>query len=312
MKFVRDLAYRIRFSMVGWIPRPVLRGLLRLLHVRPELTDRVGYQVYPQVFYNPFPEPAQIDAARLAEKRDLPGVRFNTEATDGFLRDLARYSGEVSEFIRNRPANLIKNWDNTYAGYDLATLYGMLRHLKPKRYIEVGCGYSTRTSTTALARNQAEGSPCEAVFIEPYPPSYLTELKLPCEFIPRKIQSVPLEKFQSLEAGDVLFIDTSHVIKAQNDVEYEFIHVLPSLKSGVIVHIHDIFTPFDYPADLLVGKGPNRGGNNEQYALECLLSGGGGWEVILPVYLLWKEKSPALAKLVDSPERPAALWIRKR
>ncbi len=72
----------------------------------------------------------------------------------------------------------------------------------------------------------------------------------------------------------MLFIDTSHVIKVQNDVEFELIHLLPSLKSGVIVHVHDIFTPYDYPAEWLIGSGPNRGGNNEQYALECLLSGG--------------------------------------
>ena len=312
MKFIRIWAYRFRLALVGWIPRPVLRGFLRLLHARPELTDRVGYQVYPQVFYNPFPEPAQIDAARLDEKRDLPGVHFNSATTETLLREMARFSGEIKEFIQNRPVELVKNWDLTYAGYDLTTLYAMLRHLKPRRHIEVGCGYSTRTSTAALARNRAEGSPCETVFIEPYPPPYLTELKLLGEFIPRKIQDVPLEKFQALEAGDVLFIDTSHVIKAQNDVEYEFIHVLPSLKPGVIVHIHDIFTPYDYPAELLVGTGPNRGGNNEQYALECLLSGGNGWEVVLPVYLLWKEKNPALAKLADSPERPAAFWIRKR
>jgi hypothetical protein len=311
MKFIRNLLYRIRCALVGWIPRPLLRGFLRILHVRPEVTDRVGYQVYPQVFYNPFPEPSQVDLARLEQKRDLPGIDYNSQTASGLLPSLARYAKEVSEFIQNRPAHLTF-WNMTYPVLDSATLYAMLRHLKPRRYIEIGCGYSSRVSVAALARNATEGSPCQCAFIEPYPPPYLTELNLPGEFIVRKIQDVPLEKFQALTAGDVLFIDTSHVIKVQNDVEYEFLHILPSLKPGVFVHIHDIFSPYDYPAELLVGTGPNRGGNNEQYALECLLSGGKSWEVALPVYLLWKEHRKALEQLINSDDRPAAFWIRKR
>ena len=136
-------------------------------------------------------------------------------------------------------------------------------------------------------------------------------MKLPGQFIPKKIQQVPLEHFQQLESGDVLFIDTSHVIKVQNDVEYELLHILPSLKLGVIIHIHDIFTPYDYPAEWLIGSGPNYGGNNEQYALECLLSGGSHWEILLPVHLLWREHRQALQTLLYTEHRPAAFWIRK-
>jgi hypothetical protein len=136
-------------------------------------------------------------------------------------------------------------------------------------------------------------------------------MKLPGEFLRQKVEQVPLERFQRLDAGDVLFIDTSHVIKVQNDVEFEFLHILPLLKPGVVVHIHDIFTPYDYPAEWLVGNGPNRGGNNEQYALECLLSGGADWEVVLPVFLLWKDHREALRPLVESNGRPGAFWIRK-
>ena len=312
MRFFRDLFYHIRYALVGWIPRPLLRGFLRMLYARPELTDRIGYQVHPQIYYNPFPEPAQVDVPRLDQKRALPGVHFNSQMTATLLPELAKYSGEVAEFIKNRPAQLQPRWNVTYPAPDTATLYAMLRQLKPRRYVEVGCGYSSHVSVAALARNANEDSPCQSVFIEPYPPPYLTDLKLPGEFIPRKIQEVPLEKFLALEAGDVLFIDTSHVIKVQNDVEYELTRVLPSLKPGVFVHIHDIFTPFDYPAEFLVGTGGSRGGNNEQYALECLLSGGNGWEVVLPVYLLWKEQRQALAPLIDSNDRPAAFWIRKR
>ena len=79
--------------------------------------------------------------------------------------------------------------------------------------------------------------------------------------------------FSELKAGDVLFIDTSHVLKCQNDVEWELLHILPSLKPDVHVHIHDIYTPYEQPEDWLLGRYAP-GASNEQYAVECLLSGG--------------------------------------
>ena len=194
---------------------------------------------------------------------------------------------------------------------DAVTLYSMIRHIKPKRLIEVGCGYSSRCSAAALKRNLAEGSPCEATYIDPYPSPVLAGIELPGKFVKQKIERIPLEVFQALESGDVLFIDTSHVIKMQNDCEYEFIHVLPSLKPGVYVHIHDIYTPFDYPVDWSVGPGTQRGASNEQYAMECLLSGGGDWETVLPVHQLWREQRQLLAPMGGTDDRPTAYWIRK-
>ncbi|MDB6067191.1 MAG: hypothetical protein JWR26_3399 [Pedosphaera sp.] len=310
---MRYQLYKLLNFSVGLIPPFLLRHILRALHIRPQLGDRAGYHVFPHTFYNPFPDPTQVDVARLKTKRDLPGVNLSVEKSLELLRELSGFSAEVELFLKNRPgtARQLQLWNWTYPPCDSAALYSMLRRLKPKRYIEVGCGYSSRASAAALKRNAEEGALCEATYIEPYPPAHLAEMKLPGEFIQKRIEQVPLAVFQRLEAGDVLFIDTSHVIKVQNDVEYELIHILPSLKAGVFVHVHDILTPYDYPEDWLVGQSPNRGGNNEQYALECLLSGGGDWEVALPVHLLWREHRSALKALVDSDERPAAFWIKK-
>ena len=307
---MRLLLYRLLNYSVGLIPRTWLGYFLRALYMRPEVTDRIGYQVHPQVFYNPFPIPAEVDRAKLAAKRSLPAIDLAPDPVLALLKTLAQYSGEVDLFFKNRTGNL-RLWDDTYQPCDSAALYAMLRHLKPARYIEVGCGYSSRSSVAALNANKEEGYPCQSLFIEPYPAAHLKELKLPGEFLQKKIQEVPLERFQSLAAGDVLFIDTSHVIKVQNDVEHELIRILPSLKPGVFVHIHDIFTPYDYPPEWLIGAGPNRGGCNEQYALECLLSGGTDWEVVLPVYLLWREHRQDLAALIASEVRPASFWLRK-
>jgi hypothetical protein len=304
------LFYRLLNYAVGLIPRKVLRYFLRALYVRPDVMDRAGYQLYPQVFSNPFPIPAEVDAVKLEAKRSLPAIDTDPAPALALLKTLAQYSAEADQFLKSRVGNILF-WDRTFGACDSATLYAMLRQLKPRRYLEVGCGYSSRASVAALKANAEEGHACECLFIEPYPPAHLKEMKLPGELLAKKIEQVPLERFQELEAGDVLFIDTSHVIKVQNDVEYELIHILPSLKAGVFVHIHDIFTPYDYPAEWLIGTGTNRGGNNEQYALECLLSGGADWEIILPVHLLWREHRAALAALVNSDQRPASFWIRK-
>jgi len=310
---MRDLCFSLFNWFVRHIPRSLLRRLLRTLYFQPDITDGIHYQVHPQVFYNPFPDPAEVDLARLKEKRSLPGIDLKVASALELLQKLSTWSGEVGEFLKSRPLTpkQLASWNETYAPCDSGTLYALLRELKPKRYLEVGCGFSSRVSAAALRRNEADGHPCQAAFIEPYPSARLADLKLPGEFIKEQIQRVPLERFQQLAAGDVLFIDTSHVIKVQNDVEYELLHILPSLNPGVIVHIHDIFTPYDYPAEWLLGNGPNRGGNNEQYALECLLSGGANWEVLLPVHLLWREHAAALKALVYSEDRPAAFWIRK-
>lgn len=296
--------------LVECIPKSLMKRLLRTVYVKPNLAGRVGYHVFPMVFYNPFPDPSEVDAEKLKLKRPLPGIDLNVPGSLELLKKLSRFSGEVAEFTASR-TGVLKFWDRTYPPADYGTLYAMLREIKPRRFIEVGCGYSSRASTAALKRNASEGHPCQCTFIEPYPPPYFTELQLPGEFIKQKVQQIPLARFQELEDGDVLFIDTSHVIKVQNDVEYELLQILPSLKPGVFVHIHDIFTPYDYPAEWMIGDGTNLGGNNEQYALECLLSGGKTWEVILPVYLLWRDHPEVFKALVDSEHRAGAFWIRK-
>lgn len=308
---MRYQLFKLLHAFVGLIPSPILRRMLQALHYHPEIADRVGYIVTPQVFYSPFPNPAEVDLEKLKQKRDLPGINFNMAETKNLMGQLANYSAETRDFIKNRSADKLKYWDMTYPICDSATLFAMLRHLKPKRYIEVGCGWSSRCSTAAIEKNRAEGHACNATYIDPYPAAHLADFKLAGEFVKEKVERVPLERFLQLEAGDVLFIDTSHVIKTQNDVEFEFIHILPSLKAGVIVHIHDIMTPYDYPVDWTVGPGTQRNGINEQYAMECLLSGGEDWDVILPVHMLWRDQRALLGRLIESDGRPAAFWIRK-
>jgi hypothetical protein len=308
------MRYFLYCALNRWIrmlPVGMVQKLLRAFAVQPQVAERAGFQVYPKVFYSPFPDPAEVNLTVLREKRALPGIPIDVPRALSLLDQLFQYAPELESFRRGLEG--ARAWEQTYPAFDTATLYTMLRQFKPRRYLEVGCGWSSRASSAALKRNRTEGAACEALYVEPYPPAHLKEITLPGEFLQKKVQDVPLETFKRLSNGDVLFIDTSHVIKTQNDVEYELLHILPILAPGVIVHIHDIFTPYDYPEEWLVGSGPNRGGPNEQYALECLLSGGPQWDIILPVHLLWREHSDRLGRLLPGVAgRPAAFWLRKR
>ena len=284
-------------SMISAVPATLMRGLLKSIENHPEIGMRAGFRVFPQKFDTPLVNPEEIDRKKLLEKRDLPGIRIDTEKVIALMRLLAPYCKELDVL----PGTGDPLWYGTYPVIDSTFLYCMVRHLKPKRYIEVGCGYSSRVSSMALRKNVAEGHPCQVTYIEPYPGWRLEGVDLFGELLQKRIEDVPVEYFRELGENDILFIDTSHVIKAQNDVEYELLHVLPALRPGVQIHIHDIFTPYDQPVDTILGPGHGNywGFRNEQYVLECLLSCTTEFEITLPLHLMQRDPSRS-----DSERRP--------
>jgi hypothetical protein len=292
------------------LPQAIHTGILKSYANMPALTLRSGFRCYPQVFYSPLVNPAEIDISKLGQKRHLPGIAMDLALAEEWTEKLAAFASELAWMPREEPSRRVV-WHETYTTTDSAYLYCLLRHLKPKRYIEVGCGVSSRVSSEAMRRNEAEGIRAESTFIEPYPGPRLEGVNLYGELLVKKIEEVPLDFFRSLGSGDVLFIDTSHVLKCQNDVEWELNHILPSLKSGVWVHIHDIYTPYEQPYDWLLGRYAP-GSANEQYAVEAFLSGGDTFEVVLPLHLIGRERVDLLGKLTaEGHDRGQAIWLRK-
>ncbi|MBF0244715.1 MAG: class I SAM-dependent methyltransferase, partial [Planctomycetes bacterium] len=127
-------------------------------------------------------------------------------------------------------------------------LYSMIRHFKPAHIIEIGSGASTSLSGKAALRNREDGHACSFVAYEPYPRGALKK-GIPGldELRKIRIEKVALSEFSSLGANDILFIDSTHVLKIGSDVQYIYLEILPRLAKGVIVHIHDIFLPNEYP-----------------------------------------------------------------
>src|SRR5262249_18440531 len=159
------------------------------------------------------------------------------------LNDQLSLLSELEEYCREL-RELEFDFDNDFfSGFDAAVYYSLIRYLQPRRIIEIGGGYSTRLATKALAVN-GKG---KLTGIEPYPEPRLNGTDGGIELIEKRVEEIDLDYFSCLEANDIVFIDSSHTVKFNSDVCYEFHEVLPRLARGVWVHVHDIFFPHDYP-----------------------------------------------------------------
>jgi hypothetical protein len=289
-------------------PRPLVRHFLKSVWYQPKLQDALRFHVQPYRYDSAIPTRFDLDLERMKMPRCLPGFKLDPKRHLRLLDELLPYAQEINGYPLEETKGCefwFRNY--SYGDLDAVMLYCMVRHFKPKRLIEVGCGFSSRVISIAARKNRSEGHPLSCIFIEPYPTDRILWESLAGPLLEKKIQDVPLATFQELEAGDFLFIDTSHVIKTQNDCCYEYLEIIPSLQPGVIVHVHDVFTPYDYPQEWIL---QNLFAFNEQYALECLMSGNSALEIILPLYYLWKDHAVAVNRFFPTPPIiAAAFWL---
>jgi len=189
--------------------------------------------------------------------RHLPLYDYPEELPDG--PDLAAYYTQNSQF----------SW------LDSRTLFALLHEWRPRRIIEVGSGYSSLL--IADVNRRWFDSAIDVTCIEPFPPAFLSHrIEGLSRLIDDKVQNVAVSEFSSLAAGDVLFIDSSHVAKTGSDVNHLYFDVLPALAPGVHVHLHDIFLPNDYLQSWAIDE--NRSWN-EQYLVHALLMYSHGYRV---------------------------------
>lgn len=209
-----------------------------------------GYNIVKKAdYYSVLPVLSEIEATRERWEKPsaLTGVDIDVAVLEKNLGTLAdsweeEFCRETGDYI----ANTRRGFGPGYPQFDARTLYYMLREHKPKRYLEVGSGLSTYYTSLAAKKNAEEGSPLQITCIEPYPFDTLRTIE-GFELVEGFVQDVPLERFEELEAGDVLFIDSSHALKIDSDVAFLFMEALPRVKPGVIVHIHDIHFPYNHP-----------------------------------------------------------------
>ena len=224
---------------------------------------------------------------------------------------LAMALGHAGEWPRfaERPEPPTPRFDQDwFPGLDAALLYGFVRDGAAQLIVEVGSGHSTRFAAQAI---RDAGHVARIVAIDPAPRAAIEALAPIVTLRRHPLQSVGLAPFAALKAGDILFIDSSHIMMPGSDVDILFNRVLPMLPPGVLVHIHDVLLPDPYPEDW------EWRGYNEQNAVACLL-GGGGYEVLASSRYIETRMAdlaaPLLQWLPPSPPgaRATSLWLRKR
>jgi predicted O-methyltransferase YrrM len=249
------------------------------------------------------------------ERAMPPGVDWDLDGQLTELRSMSRFFAELADIPDDAPSGPpAYHWDNPFwRGADAKVQYGLLRSRKPSRVIEVGCGWSSLLMADALARNQAEGSqPTVVDQIEPHPRTELLSA-LPDDWTRHEVilQRAELSLFESLGPGDVCFYDGSHVARAGSDVAWFFFEVLPRLKPGVLVHVHDVFWPGDYPDEWIFERGQTW---NEQYVLQAFLMYNREFEPLIcnaALFALRKDAVEALYRGTPDSSHGVSVWLRR-
>jgi hypothetical protein len=259
----------------------------RLSELHQELAELREYQMLwpPGHYHSPYPpiDEIRVRASSIFERDPLhlPGIDLQLDAQWRLFDQLCR-TPDIAEVetpgFRYRSDNTLFPWS------DAVFLHLMLRHLEPARLIEVGSGWSSACTLDTIQHQLGWKTRC--TFIEPYPEK-LQQVLTPgdaqhVEILLSPLQDVPLERFTELAASDVLFIDSTHVVRAGSDVNYLFFEILPALAPGVVVHLHDVFPSFEYPSQWIEeGRAWS-----EQYMLRAFLQYNNHYSICLWPHLL--------------------------
>lgn len=269
----------------------------------------------PGHFYSPVVEPGSI-VSREAEiwgrqdTAELAGIDLRSEAQLNLIRQFVQYYPELP--YTNEKDPLLRYYVNNdyYTHNEALVLYSMMRLQAPKRIIEIGSGF---TSAIMLDVNQRFfANSIHLCFIDPYPERLLglmsEEDRRCAKVVAEEVQSVPLSLYKDLEAGDILFVDSSHVAKTGSDLNHVLFEILPVLKPGVIIHFHDIFFPFEYPKAWVM-QGRNW---NENYIIRAFLMHNNAYRISLFSDFIYHQHKDAFSEMPWCHGiRGSSLWLEK-
>lgn len=297
----------------------------RCLRTAQRTAEALGLNVARTAdYYSPLPVRSELErtAGRWNRPSELVGIDVDLAAMRDLLTRLVAGHGEEWRRLPPYETTQAMGYGPGFTRVDAAVLYLMLRHLKPSRWIEVGSGLSTYYAHLAAEANRSEGAPCALTAIDPYVRPAVAALS-GIEVVARPVQDVAPEFFARLGAGDVLFIDSTHVVKLDGDVPHLYLEVVPRLAPGVVVHSHDVHFPYNvpYPAEeyVFAAKWPSYW--TEAMLLQAFLSFNPAFEILLSAPLLRHHDEAFLAATLPDyrPVEPAdysthagSLWFRRR
>ena len=245
------------------------------------------------------------------ENRALPGIDWNTGEQLRLLKSFC-YNQELKDIPQKPTDELTFHFNNgSFESGDAEYLYNLIRLKKPARIIEVGSGNSTLVALRAIRQNQVElpAYTCQQLCIEPYEAPWLE--KAGATVVRQRVEEANKAVFSELGKNDLLVIDSSHIIRPQGDVLFEYLELLPSLRTGVIVHFHDIFSPRDYPREWLADFVRFW---NEQYLLEAFLTNNREWKIIGALNYLqhnYYQDLKAACPYLTQDREPGSFYIQK-
>lgn len=315
---------------------PVQGNLARVRRVAEDLAQRAlrpaGYQLSRRHFYSPIPVVEELPAGLWSGPSEMPGVDLRIDEALALLNGpLSPYLAEFQPPLHrtepggpsyptgsggtSAPTGLGAFWlqNSSYESVDAETLYALVRHLQPARVYELGSGASTHVIHLAALANAGDGSPVEHTVFDPFP--YQASPMGPVPDVtthPIRAEELDPARFADLQAGDVLFVDTTHTVRTGGDVTHIFLEIVPRLAPGVVVHVHDIFLPYEYPREWVVD---HRRAWAEQYLLQAFLAFNRDFEVLLPNHALARAAPDELGRVIPSFDprtvRPGGFWIRR-
>lgn len=265
-----------------------------------------GFDLLRRNFYSPLPHLEELDDNAFDRPNPCRGIDWDDEAHETFLRGL-------EPFYREFTAPEGFSWDNVmYGAVESEVLHAVIRRYKPNRIVELGSGFTSLIIANACQRNAREGRPAHYSCFDPFPRDFVRQGVAGIDvFEPVGAMDVAQNVFDSLTDGDVLFVDTTHTVKAGSEVNRLILEVFPMLNPGVLVHIHDIFLPYEYPRGFFESQCYWQ----EQYLLQALLAENPNFEVLLPLAALARERPELISALMpwhEPPFGPGAFWIRRK
>jgi len=305
-----DILLALLTYPAAWLLKIIRRtGVQRLPHCRRALM-RVG--VFPLLdhYYEPQFVTGELRIP-LSEERSLPGIRWNIEGQLDLL-DQLRFADELTGIpATGDEPDQFRMKNGSFESGDAEYLYQIIRLIRPRRLFEIGSGHSTLVAMRAIRRNRDEDATydCKHICVEPYEMPWLERTGV--AVIRKRVEDLDIAFFSELRRNDILFIDSSHVIRPQGDVLFEYLELLPTLADGVIVHIHDIFSPRNYPPLWIVEDVKFW---NEQYVLEAFLSNNHDWRIIGALNYLRHnhyDRLKAVAPYLTPDREPGSFYIQK-
>lgn len=284
-----------------------------------------GFDLVRRRYDSPVPDAKDLPADYFERLSCLPGLAMNDRAGLDLLETVfPRYAAEFRDAVpltrpEGAPPGRLFLLNGSFMAVDAPVYYAFVRDAKPARIVEIGGGNSSLAAGMACVRNAGEtGAAAEFTVVEPYPGEALRR-GFPglSALVEAKVQDVPLSRFAALDAGDILFIDSSHVLRAGNDVQYEYLEILPRLAPGVLVHVHDVSLPRAYPR-VYLEQGLYW---NEQDLLQAFLAFNSRFEVLWAgnyMLLRYPEKVTAVfpevreMRKVYPMSEPTSFWMRVR